>query len=388
MRAQGFGPGRRYRAISGLGGSEGEGKYHAVPALSRFQLVEISLTLAGERVQLHSCSGCDSRWWDQRRRAHRPAPGPAARRRPLTRPPSPVAGCNDMGAMQTLDADVDSLPEPAPPPPAPAPPRDAWRTGVEVAVVAACCLFVFAQLHPSLIFAATTPAGGDMGAHVWAPAYLRDNLLGKFRITGWTPDWYAGLPALTFYFPLPMLLIVLLDLVLPYGVAFKLVDGDRRMHAAGRRLRLRPAGAHRVPRARRCSRSRPSRSCSIVSTRSTAATFRPRSPASSRSRSACRVRCCSSGCLPAACRTAPVARGRQSCSPSAGCRTSCRRSSRSSAPAPCSSHTSIAPAGASAFGTRAARLASAVSLRCSGCCRSASASRTRTTWGGRRSARS
>src|SRR5438552_3134978 len=57
-------------------------------------------------------------------------------------------------------------------------------------------------------------------AHVLA---LRDHLLPHGRITGWTPDWYAGFPALVFYFPLPSLLIVALDLVLPYGIAFKLV---------------------------------------------------------------------------------------------------------------------------------------------------------------------
>jgi len=63
-----------------------------------------------------------------------------------------------------------------------------------------------------------------MGAHVWGPAYLRDHLLPHGRVTGWTPDWYAGFPYLTFYFPLPSLLIVLGDVFLPYGVAFKLVS--------------------------------------------------------------------------------------------------------------------------------------------------------------------
>src|SRR5690606_28167088 len=77
--------------------------------------------------------------------------------------------------------------------------------------------------QPELILRATTPNGGDMGAHVWAPAYLRDNLLPDFRLTGWTNDWYAGFPALRFYMVPPMLAIVILDLVLPYGVAFKLV---------------------------------------------------------------------------------------------------------------------------------------------------------------------
>jgi hypothetical protein len=83
--------------------------------------------------------------------------------------------------------------------------------------------FVLLQLSPSLLVKNTTPAGGDMGAHVWAPAYMRDHLLPHWRLTGWTPDWYAGFPAFTFYFPLPILFIVLLNLVLPYGVAFKLV---------------------------------------------------------------------------------------------------------------------------------------------------------------------
>ena len=92
-----------------------------------------------------------------------------------------------------------------------------------VAVLGAVA-FVFWQLRPDLLFATTTPAGGDMGAHVWLPDFLRDYLLPKGRVTGWTPDWYAGFPALTFYFPLPALLIVAADVFLPYGIAFKLVS--------------------------------------------------------------------------------------------------------------------------------------------------------------------
>src|SRR6478609_672058 len=90
-------------------------------------------------------------------------------------------------------------------------------------IVAGCVLFVFTQLGPANIFSTSTPAGGDMGAHVWAPAYLRDHLLTSFRLTGWTPDWYAGFPAFQFYMVLPSLAIALLSFVLPYGVAFKLV---------------------------------------------------------------------------------------------------------------------------------------------------------------------
>jgi hypothetical protein len=94
---------------------------------------------------------------------------------------------------------------------------------ITLGVVLACVLFVFVQLGPANILSSSTPAGGDMGAHVWGPAYLRDNLLPQGRLTGWTPDWYAGFPAYQFYMVLPSLLIALLSFVLPYGVAFKLV---------------------------------------------------------------------------------------------------------------------------------------------------------------------
>src|SRR5829696_552808 len=90
-------------------------------------------------------------------------------------------------------------------------------------VVAGASAFVLSQLQPSLLVANTTPAGGDMGAHVWAPAYLRDHLLPHGRLSGWTPDWYAGAPAFQFYLVVPFLLILALDVVLPYAVAFKLV---------------------------------------------------------------------------------------------------------------------------------------------------------------------
>src|SRR5687767_6255198 len=84
--------------------------------------------------------------------------------------------------------------------------RPSLQAVVTTFVVVASGLYVLLQLQPGLIVADTTAAGGDMGAHVWGPAYLRDHLLPHGRITGWTPDWYAGFPALHFYFPLPSLL--------------------------------------------------------------------------------------------------------------------------------------------------------------------------------------
>jgi len=82
---------------------------------------------------------------------------------------------------------------------------------------------IFALMRPDQIFLANTPTGGDMGAHVLLPATLRDSVLPSGRLLGWSGDWYAGFPVLYFYFPLPAFAIVLLDVFLPYGVAFKLV---------------------------------------------------------------------------------------------------------------------------------------------------------------------
>ena len=80
------------------------------------------------------------------------------------------------------------------------------------------CFFVLWVLNPDgVLFTLSTPTGGDLGAHVWGPAFLRDELLPNLRLSGWSPDWYAGFPAYHFYMVVPMLFIVILNtgLVLP-----------------------------------------------------------------------------------------------------------------------------------------------------------------------------
>ncbi|MGH8952607.1 MAG: hypothetical protein ACRDX9_14455 [Acidimicrobiia bacterium] len=92
-----------------------------------------------------------------------------------------------------------------------------------ILTLAGISLVIFVVMNPWWIVSSTTPTGGDMGAHVLGPAYLRDTLLPEGRILGWSNDWFAGFPAFYFYFPLPSLTIVFFDLFLPYGVAFKIV---------------------------------------------------------------------------------------------------------------------------------------------------------------------
>ncbi len=82
---------------------------------------------------------------------------------------------------------------------------------------------ILAVLNPHLLLVENTPSGGDMGAHVLGPAAMRDILLPSGRLLGWSNAWFAGFPLFYFYFPLPSVVIVGLDVLLPYGVAFKLV---------------------------------------------------------------------------------------------------------------------------------------------------------------------
>ena len=145
----------------------------------------------------------------------------------MARPPAPI---DDEAVGDDRPPDDDGLVALAPLPPLPADGsgdddearsalddearaarRRLVRTVVDVGVLVACVGFVLWHLQPDLLLSNTTPAGGDMGAHVWGPAYLRDNLLPHGQVAGWTGDWYAGFPAYQFYMVLPSLLIVLLD---------------------------------------------------------------------------------------------------------------------------------------------------------------------------------
>lgn len=83
--------------------------------------------------------------------------------------------------------------------------------------------FFEADLDFPALLTANTPTGGDMGAHVQLPQMLREDVLPTGRLLGWSNDWYSGFPVLYFYFPLPAIATLLLNVVLPYGVAFKLV---------------------------------------------------------------------------------------------------------------------------------------------------------------------
>jgi hypothetical protein len=101
--------------------------------------------------------------------------------------------------------------------------RSSWPVWANIAAVLGVTVVALSQLHPSLLLANTTAAGGDTGAHVAMPAFMKSQLLTHGQLTGWDPGWYDGFPLYTFYFPLPGLITVLVNAVVTYNIAFKIV---------------------------------------------------------------------------------------------------------------------------------------------------------------------
>ena len=105
------------------------------------------------------------------------------------------------------------------------PSKPSWtRRWPLMSSLAACfgvAIVVLSQLHPELLVTNTITTGGDTGAHVALPAFLKANLL-PWHLTGWYPGWYDGFPLYSYYFVLPDLVAALLAFLVPYGVAFKL----------------------------------------------------------------------------------------------------------------------------------------------------------------------
>jgi 6-pyruvoyl-tetrahydropterin synthase related domain len=102
--------------------------------------------------------------------------------------------------------------------------RTVWvQRALTVLAFAAIYLVLLKTLQWNLILTRTTAAGGDMGSHHYVARFLTEELLPRGRVSGWAPGWFAGIPMLTFYFPLPYVLIALLSVPLGDQVGFKLV---------------------------------------------------------------------------------------------------------------------------------------------------------------------
>lgn len=66
-----------------------------------------------------------------------------------------------------------------------------------------------------------SPTGGDAASHLLYAQLYADGLLASGHILPWVPEVFGGLPFLSYYFPLPFIVIALLSKPLGLAVAFK-----------------------------------------------------------------------------------------------------------------------------------------------------------------------
>ena len=92
---------------------------------------------------------------------------------------------------------------------------------LDAAFILTIIYIILWSLHPNLVFSSTLLTGGDTGAHLALPAYLRTQG-DLFNLTPWSPGWFAGMPAYTYYFVLPDVLATVASYVIGFAVAFKL----------------------------------------------------------------------------------------------------------------------------------------------------------------------
>lgn len=91
---------------------------------------------------------------------------------------------------------------------------------IEPVILVVVVGFVLWQLAPTALFSSSLPTGSDLGGHVAGPIQLGHLLP---ALTGWSNQQFGGLALYQFYMPVPALLIVLVNVVLPYGTAVKIV---------------------------------------------------------------------------------------------------------------------------------------------------------------------
>lgn len=89
-------------------------------------------------------------------------------------------------------------------------------------MLASIVVILLVTLRVDLLLSESTATGGDMGAHIYPPVFLREELLPGGQTSGWSDGWFAGMPMLHFHFPLVPFLQALLSFSIPQEVAFKI----------------------------------------------------------------------------------------------------------------------------------------------------------------------
>jgi hypothetical protein len=92
--------------------------------------------------------------------------------------------------------------------------HDAW-------VAALFAALIENLLQPGLLNSPILPTGGDMASHVFYAWVFDREIAPSGHLTAWLPEVFGGFPFLSYYFPLPFLVMAALSPVVGLAVAFK-----------------------------------------------------------------------------------------------------------------------------------------------------------------------
>ncbi|MDD5460892.1 MAG: hypothetical protein PHG00_04555 [Methylococcales bacterium] len=95
-----------------------------------------------------------------------------------------------------------------------------YRYWLDIFVILCLLYAPVGALGPQWLSLDHLPTGGDTASHVFY-AHQFCQYFPKQGLTQWLPEVFGGLPFLSYYFPLPFIVIFFLNLWLPFGLAFK-----------------------------------------------------------------------------------------------------------------------------------------------------------------------
>ncbi|MCP5158844.1 MAG: hypothetical protein H6974_01655 [Gammaproteobacteria bacterium] len=93
---------------------------------------------------------------------------------------------------------------------------------LDVIVILFGAAIVVSLLGTVFLVSTNLPTGGDTASHLLYAWTFAKELLPSGHLTAWMPESFTGFPFLSYYFPMPYIVIAILDRVLPFGVAMKL----------------------------------------------------------------------------------------------------------------------------------------------------------------------
>lgn len=91
----------------------------------------------------------------------------------------------------------------------------------DLAFAVACAALVAGTLGIGFLNSPNSPTGGDSASHLLYAWLYADGLLLSGQVTPWVPEVFGGLPFLSYYFPLPFVVIAGLSAPLGLAAAFK-----------------------------------------------------------------------------------------------------------------------------------------------------------------------